>query len=54
MRTISLTPTGVSTNAILDLIIDDIILAMTEGIAAVDADGQAVRVFVEIIGFVGD
>ena len=54
VRTIALTPTGVSTNQVLDYIIPDIIQGMTEGFESVDADGTPVTIFIEVVGFIGD
>ena len=54
IRTVSLTPPGISTNFILDYIIKDIVKAATEGIPSIDAHGNTVYIFVDVVGFVGD
>lgn len=54
VRTISLTPTGVSTNHVLNHIIPDIVKGATEGFKTVDAGGKQVRMFIEVVGFIGD
>ena len=54
VRTISLTPTGVSTNFILDHIIDDVVRGSTEGFMMTDCFGDGVTVFLHLTGFVAD
>ena len=54
IRKISLTPSGVSTNLVFDYLIDDILKETVQGIPAIDADGNLVYIFIEVVGFVGD
>ncbi len=54
IRTISLTPAGVSTNSVIDFLIDDLVRGSIDGIDCVDAFGQIVRVFFDVMGFIGD
>ena len=54
IRTISLTPAGVSTNAIIDLLIDDLVSGSVDGFECVDAFGERVKVFLDVMGFTGD
>lgn len=54
IRTISLTPPGVSTNFVLDYLINEILKATVHGVPAIDANGKLVYIFIEVVGFVGD
>ena len=54
IKTISVTPPGVSTNAAIDLIIDDLVRGSIDGIDCIDAFGKRVRVFIDVMGFIGD
>lgn len=54
IRVLSLTPSGVSTNSVIDHLLDDIVSGSVEGVECVDAFGQQVRVFVDMLGFLGD
>ncbi|MEM1283340.1 MAG: hypothetical protein AAGG81_07285 [Chlamydiota bacterium] len=54
VRTISLTPNGVSTNFILDSIIDDLEDAAKRGIESIDCYGNKCIIFIEVVGFVAD
>ena len=54
IRTISLTPAGVSSNCVLDFIIADLIDGSTNGFECIDAFGERVIVFFDIMGFIGD
>lgn len=54
IRVISLTPPGVTTNFILDSIINDLVNGCLNGFDAVDAFGDHVTCFFEVVGFVGD
>jgi len=54
VRTISLAPPGVSTNAILHEIIGDIVHHSTHGLSMLDADGNHIRVFLDLVAFIGD
>ena len=54
VRTVSVTPNGVSSNFVIDFIIDDLEKAATEGLVATDANGSKCVVFVEVVGFVAD
>lgn len=54
IRTISLTPTGMSTNSVIDYIIEDLVSGSIEGFQCVDAYGATVRGFLDIVGFIGD
>lgn len=54
IRTISVTPAGVSTNSVIDFIIEDLVTGCTDGFICVDAFGEQVTVFFDIMGFIGD
>ena len=54
VRTISLVPNGVSTNHVLDHVINDIVKGSTQGFDAVDLNGERCKLFVDVIGFIGD
>lgn len=54
IRTVSVTPAGVSTNSVLDFLIEDLVNGCIEGIDCVDAFGEKVTVFLDIMGFIGD
>ena len=54
VRTISLTPPGVSTNLILDHILDDIVNSATKNVNGVNVDGEACLVFIDVVGYGAD
>lgn len=54
IRTVSLTPHGVSTNVVLDSIIGDLVTGSISGFDSYDAYGERVRIYLDIMGFVGD
>ena len=54
IRTLSLTPPDVSSNVILDMMINDLVDGCLNGFQCVDALGQKVRCFFDVIGFVAD
>ena len=54
VRLISLTPPEVSMNEVLQFIVDDIVQGSIHGLQARTPDGIDVRVFLELVGFVGD
>lgn len=54
VRIISLTAHGVSTNLVIDAIIEDLRIGGTKGVPATDAKGNKCVVFVDVVGFVGD
>ena len=54
IRTISLTPPGVSTNSVIDFIINDLVHGSIEGFECTDAFGENVKVFFDVLGFIGD
>ena len=54
VRLVSLTPNGVSTNMVLDAIVDDLNDSAVSGVDAVDPTGEKCVVFVNVVGFVGD
>lgn len=54
VRIISLTPPGVSTNEVLHYVIDDIVNATVNGIIGCTPQAQLVRIFMDVVGFVGD
>lgn len=54
VRTVSLTPAGVSTNSVLEYIIEDLVTGSIDGFDCVDAFGDEVKVFFDIMGFLGD
>ena len=54
IRTLSLTPAGVSTNSVIEFLIEDLVHGCIEGFDCVDALGQKVKVYLDIMGFIGD
>lgn len=54
IRTVSLTPSGISTNLVFDMIIDDLVEGSLHGFTTIDAFGHNVPVFLDVLGFVGD
>ena len=54
VRVISLTPPGVSTNQVLQYIINDLVRATTFGIDGHTPDGSPIKIFIDVVGFVGD
>ena len=54
IRTLAVTPSGVSSNHILDFIIDDLVGGSLDGFPCTDPSGNAARCFFDIIGFVAD
>ena len=54
VRTISLTPTGISSRFVFDYIIPDIVNGMTKGISSIDIYNNKCRIFLEVVGYVGD
>lgn len=54
IRTVSLTPAGVSTNNVLDYLLDDLVEGSISGFDCVDALGETVRVYLDVLGFTGD
>lgn len=51
---LGLTPPGISTNQVLLSIIDDIVKMTTEGADGWDPDGNLVKIFIDIVGFIAD
>lgn len=54
IRPIALTPPGVSTNYVLDDIIEDIVEGTVSGFDGEDASGRKVKIFLDVVGFVAD
>ena len=54
VRLISLTPPGVSTNEVLNFIVEDIIHGTIHGVDAWNPNGIKVKVFLDLVGFIGD
>ncbi len=54
VRVICLTPPGVKTSPVLKLIEDDLVQGVTEGFVDVDADGVRRRIFLDLVGVLGD
>ncbi len=54
VRVLSLTPPGVKSAVVLSHILSDIIQGMTVGFLDVDADGVRRRIFLDLVGVVGD
>ena len=54
IRTVSLTPPGVSTNEVLHFLIEDLVTGSLDGFICTDAFGERVTVFFDIMGFIGD
>lgn len=50
VRTISLSPTGVSKNLMLDYIIDDLVKTGTNGVDETDENGTKWDIFTEVVG----
>ena len=53
-RLISLTPPGVSTNDVMHFIVDDLVHGTVCGIWGYTPQGQRVRIFLDVVGFIGD
>ena len=53
-RLIGLTPPGVSMNQLMLHIIPDLLKASTEGVEGYTPDGESVRIFIDVVGFLGD
>ena len=49
-----LTPPGVSSNEVISDLISDIVKCATSGVDIVAPNGQIVRIFVDIVGYIGD
>ncbi|PXF42872.1 hypothetical protein BWQ96_07380 [Gracilariopsis chorda] len=54
VRIISFTPPGVSTNEVLLHIIPDLVHSGAERVDGIDAFGDPVKIFTDVVGFVGD
>ena len=54
IRQLGLTPPGVSTNHVLQYIIDDIVTGAREGFTTTDSDGQEVVIFLDCVGYIAD
>jgi hypothetical protein len=54
VRCISLTPPNVSTNEVLLHIIPDIVKCTMTGVQGMNAKGENVTVFLDIVGYIGD
>ncbi len=54
VRIISLTPPGVKSDTVLRAIVSDVVKGMKEGFLDFDADGNKRRIFLDLVGFVGD
>ena len=54
VRIISLTPPGVSTNDVLRYIVKDLVHASVHGVNGTTPSGERIRIFVDVVGFVGD
>ncbi len=54
VRVVSLTPPGVKAEAAIFSIMDDLKTGMTEGFLDVDATGEKRRIFLDLVGIVGD
>ena len=54
VRILSLSPSNVSTNYVIDYLIEDLVNGCINGLDCIDAFGSRVRCFFEIMGFVAD
>lgn len=54
VRILALTPPGVSTNDVIHALLPDIVRMATKGITVLDADGNSIRLFLDILAFVAD
>ncbi len=54
IRIISLTPPGVKSDTVLRAITQDITEGMTDGFLDIDAEGNKRRIFLDLVGFIGD
>ncbi len=54
VRVISLTPPGVKSDVIFKIIQNDIVTGMTTGFTDRDSDGNQIRIFLDLVGFIGD
>lgn len=54
IRPLALTPTGVKSNMVLDALLPDLVHGATSGFEVMDGYGQLARVFIDVVGFLGD
>ncbi len=54
VRIVSVTPPGVKSDVVLERLKDDIIRGMTDGFVDIDANGEKRRIFLDLVGFIGD
>ncbi len=54
VRVLTFTPPGVKISTVFELIQQDIIKGMTEGYLDYDASGEKRRIFLDLVGFIGD
>ncbi len=54
VRILSLTPPGVKADTVLKEIAEDVIEGMTEGFVEYDSDRKEIRIFLDLVGFLGD
>ncbi len=54
VRIVSLAPPGLKSDALLKVLHEDIVKGMTEGFTDYDATGQKCRIFLDLVGFLGD
>ena len=51
---VSLAPTGVNSNVVINNVVQDIVHCSYNGFTSLDADGTPCRVFLQMVGYVGD
>ncbi len=51
---VSLAPTGVNSNVIINDVIKDVVFCSFNGFDSLDANGQPCRIFLHLLGYVGD
>ena len=54
IRILSLTPPGISTNADIDAMIEDITKCASIGVPAEISDGSTINLFLDVVGYIGD
>lgn len=54
IRIVGATPSGVSSNVVINSIIPDIVQCTTTGVIKVMPDGDEITIFLDIVGYIGD
>ena len=54
INAVSLAPTGVNSNVVIKQVIDDVLQGSFNGYEFIDADGEVCKVFLHMVGYIGD